>query len=283
MITNLISFLYDIKVEVVRKSNNSYIFLYNDDFYIFKKCNLREDYLMYIYNYINDSNTLYHNIVKNRHNKYVSSYNNENYILMKIKFNINRMLLLDDIYLSGAHHVSYMRKNDFNWTKLWKLKIDQVEYFINNYQQLNISSLAIINYYLGLSEVAISFFDTIKLDDYIPVSLSHNRIENNSDLYDYYSVTNVIFDHVTRDMGEYIKNYIYCNNSINMDNYQVLKRLNINDKYMLISRILFPSYFFDVFDDFVLNERDFVDFDKYFSCMDIYENNLKSVISYILK
>ena len=209
MITNLISFLYDIKVETIRKKQDGYVFLYNNNFYLFKKCYINEDYIAYIYNFIIDNNNLYHNVIKNRHNQYISNYNNESYILMKIKFNINRKLLLEDIYNSGSYHVTYIKNKNFNWTKLWKVKIDQVEYFLaNNELKIDILSLSIINYYLNLSEIAINLFNSINIYDYIPLSLCHNRILSNSDLYEYFSVTNLIFDHVTRDLGEYIKNYI---------------------------------------------------------------------------
>ncbi len=283
MITNLISFLYDIKVEVIRKNNDGYVFLYNNNFYIFKNCQMNEEYLQYIYNFIsNDS--FFHKIIKNRHNKYISTYDNQNYILMMVKFNVNRMLLLEDIYNSGSYHISYVKKKDFNWIKLWKIKIDQVAYFVSNSNiKMDVLSLSIINYYLELAELAIQIFNLIPIDDYIPLSLCHNRISRNADLYDYYSVTNLVFDHITRDLGEYIKNYVYSDNLIETNQLKILNNLSVNERYMLLSRLIFPSYFFDIFDEFILNQQDFRNFYTYFLNVDQYEKNLKIVIDYITK
>lgn len=283
MIINLIAFLYDIKVEIVRKKGESYIFMFKNDFYIFQKCFINNDYLTYIYNFIENSNVPFHKIIKNRHNKYVSTYNNENYILMVIKFNTNRLLVIEDILNSCRYHVSYVRKGNFNWPKLWKNKIDQVEYFITSSKlKIDIYTMAIINYYLGLAELAISLIDSIQVD-YFPLSICHIRIPQNCDLYDYYSVTNLVFDHMGRDVGEYLKNYIYNDNKINLESLKAVNGLDINDRYLVLSRVLFPSYFFDLFDDYVVNNKDFKYFYQHFVNWELYQNNLKEFIKFVTK
>jgi len=211
MITNLIYFLYNIKIEYIRKSKDSYIFFYDNSFYIFKQCYITEDYLLGLYNYINDKDGLYHSIIKSRYNKLISNYNNNSYILMKVKVNSNRLLLLEDIY--SNKNVSYIKKNSLNWSYLWKLKVDQVEYIVNNNNNFSIIVLSIINYYIGIADIAINIFENIN-NSLIPLTLCHKRIYSNCDLYEYYGVTNLIIDHVTRDMGEYIKSDIYNNKKI---------------------------------------------------------------------
>ncbi len=283
MITNLISFLYNIKVEIIRRHNDDYIFYYNKHFYIFMKCYEKEEKIRYIYNYINNNN-LYHTIVKNRHNKYVSNYNGENYILMMIKFNINRRLLLEDINNSTNNYISYIKKINFNWGSLWKQKIDQVEFFVKaGSVDFDILTLSIINYYLMLGEIAIIFYDYIDIEDYLPLSLCHNRIKKEADLYDYFSITNLLLDHKTRDMGEYIKNYVYSNKNIDISDFLIINQLSFNEKYMLVSRIIFPSYFFDVFDDFIINNKNFNNFYKNFIDIETYNDNLKTIINFIIK
>ena len=148
---------------------------------------------------------------------------------------------------------------------------------------MDVLSLSIINYYLELAELAIQIFNLIPIDDYIPLSLCHNRISRNADLYDYYSVTNLVFDHITRDLGEYIKNYVYSDNLIETNQLKILNNLSVNERYMLLSRLIFPSYFFDIFDEFILNQQDFRNFYTYFLNVDQYEKNLKIVIDYITK
>lgn len=284
MITNLIFFLYGIKVEYIRKNRDSYVFYYDNNFYIFKEVFFNEEYLSYIYNFIVNSDILFHSVIKNKNNKLISIYDNKRYVLMMVKFNMNRTLMLSDILDLGKYHFSYISKNRFNWIDLWKYKIDQVDGFINsNIDKISISTLSIINYYICFSEIAINCFNQKVLTDAIPLTLCHNRILYDSDLYEYYSVTNLVFDHYTRDVGEYIKNYVYSNKKIDFNVYKFIKKLSYNDRWMLLSRLLFPSYFFDVFDSFVLNDREFLDFDKYFINISLYEENLKNVIAYLIK
>jgi hypothetical protein len=192
--------------------------------------------------------------------------------------------MLDDIFNLSKYNFLYISKNRFNWVGLWKYKVDQVEGFVNsNRDKIGISTLSIINYFIAVSEIAINCFNLNVLTEVIPLTLCHNRILYNSDLYEYYNVTNLVFDHYTRDIGEYIKNYIFSNKKIDLSIYKSIKELNYNEKWMLISRLLFPSYFFDIFDSFVLNNKDFLEFDKYFVNISLYEDNLREVINYLIK
>lgn len=277
MITNLIYFLYNIKVDYIRRKNNSYIFSFNNAFYIFKDTFMIEENVVFLNNFINDR-VMFHSLIKNRYSKYLSRFNDKYYILMKVKFNMNRLLLLEDIYNTNNYNISYVSRNDFNWVKLWKRKIDQVEEYINN-NYINTYNLSIINYFLNLSELAVSYFyNNVKLDVF-PITLCHKRISKDSDLYDYFSITDVVFDHYIRDVAEYIKCDIYDDNEIDLGKYNILK--NIKDKELLISRLLFPSYFFDVMDDLIINNRDFCDFSRYFINFEVYVNNLLKIINFL--
>ena len=79
MVTNLIYYLYDIKVDVVRRNNDKYIFYYNDKYYIFKE--IFDEFKVYRYfSYL--KNNMFHSIVKNKDGREVSNYNNHKYILL---------------------------------------------------------------------------------------------------------------------------------------------------------------------------------------------------------
>ena len=201
-----------------------------------------------------------------------------------IKINTNRKLFIEDIYKLYDFNFKYVKREDFNWILLWKNKIDQVEYFvISNYKKLDIYTLAIINYYICLAELAVNFFNNNVNYEYITLTLCHKRIRSNYDLYEYYSVTDLILDHFTRDIGEYVKNDIYNDRRIDVSSYKLVKELNFNDINMVIARVLFPSYFFDLFDDFILNDREFNGFAKYFINIDVYESNLRDFVHFLAK
>jgi hypothetical protein len=51
MLTNLISFLYDINVDYLRKNEDGYVFFYNNSFYVFKNTTLKEENIIYLNDY----------------------------------------------------------------------------------------------------------------------------------------------------------------------------------------------------------------------------------------
>jgi len=278
MITNLISFLYDINVDYIRKHHDNYIFSYNNSFYLFKRTFLKEEDIYYLNGYINIK-SLFHLLIKNRYSRYLSSFNNGYFVLMKIKFKTNRNVLLEDICDDNII-ISYVNRKNFKWVNLWKNKIDQVEYYINN-SNIDIYNLSIINYYLSLGELAINYFNNNVTNNVFPITFCHTRMKKDFDLYDYYSILDVVFDHYIRDVSEYIKCDIYSSKNIDLSNYKTISK--INDKDLLVARLMFPSYFFDVIDEFIINNRDFIDFYKFFIDIDIYEANLVKVIELIKK
>ena len=231
MLTSLISFLYEIKVDCLRKNGNGYVFFYNNNFYIFKETVLNEDNIVYLNQFIDDR-VGFHILIKNRYNRFLSAFNNKNFILMRVRFKENRLLLLDDIYINNSV-ISYVKRDDFNWVNLWKKKIFQVEVYLSD-NVVGIYELAIINYYLELWDIA-----------------------------------------------EYIKCDIYSDKEIELNKYKILNK--VVDKELLISRLLFPSYFFDVIDEFIVGNKNFKDFSNYFINMDIYEQNLLKIIEFITK
>lgn len=280
MITNLIYYLYNIKIDYIRKTRYGYIFSYNNSFYIFKEYNGDKNNLLYVVNLCNKFNLLFHEIVLGNKKELITKYQDKTYILMKIKFNTNRKLLISDL-MNSHHIVTYVSKKDFFWKGLWIKKIDQVEtYLYSNMDKFNIYTIFIINYFLSLAEQALNIYNNSNFN-LIGLSLCHRRVEYDFDLYEYYSIDNLIIDHYTRDLGEYIKSYIY-----NKDSRELLSYLNSipdNDKDLLLARILFPSYFFDVFDRYILENKSFNDFEVNFLYLDELNNNLNEILKNIQK
>ena len=96
MVTNLIFFLYGIKIDYIRQRENEYIFFFNDDFYVFKECFDTEEKLIFL-NKLNLTNNRFHILIKNRYSHFLSSFNNSFYVLMKVRIKTNRLVVLDDV------------------------------------------------------------------------------------------------------------------------------------------------------------------------------------------
>lgn len=282
MITNLINYLYNIKIDYIRQINNGYIFFYDNNFYIFKEFSGDKVYFEKIINFSNKDDFNYHVVIKNKDNSFISFYQGISYILMRVKFNGNRRVLINDLF----HNINIfyiIKKDDFFWKKLWSSKIDQVEqYVFNNINQFNIYVISVINYFLSLAELAINIYTNIDIN-YIKLSLCHRRMSHNMDLYEYFCVDDLVLDHYTRDVGEYIKSYIY---SID-NNVELLKEyingMSFEDRSLLLARILFPSYFFDLFDEYVLKGKNFSDFEVNFVSLSELNNNINQFLDDFLK
>ena len=274
MITNIIYYLYNIKVDFLRYINDKYVFYYNNDIYLFKEVFVLEEYLQFIIR----NNDLFHTVVKGKNNQYIMVYKDKRYILMKVKIRENRFVLFNDFYKMKNYIVYSVYFSNFSWLELWKRKIDQIEDYVSHHS-LDIYVLSIINYFVGLGELSIKILNSLNEKEKIPLSYAHKRMNFNCDLYSYYDVSNIIIDHYTRDIGEYIKDLI-INNKFN------IKVINFNDfnyldRVLLISRIVFPSYFFDLFDQFVLEKRNFNDLDKYIIDIDKYDEAILSVLEFL--
>lgn len=278
MVTNLIFFLYGIKIDYIRQRENEYIFFFNNDFYVFKECFDTEEKLIFLNKFILTNNR-FHSLIKNRYSRFLSSFNNSFYILMKVRIRTNRFVVLDDV-LENNLILSTIDARDLNWTRLWKDKVDQVELYINKVN-LEINNLAIINYFLNLSDLAINYFNEHIRRDLVPLTLCHKRMSVNLDLYGYYSVVDVVFDHYMRDVAEFIKCDIYSDKMLDINKYKSIE--GSRDIHLLISRLLFPTYFFDIFDDYVLNNKSFDNFYKHFLNLELFEQNLFLVIDFLQK
>ena len=66
-------------------------------------------------------------------------------------------------------------------------------------------------------------------------------------LYDYYDPTNIILDHPSRDIAEYVKSAI-INNCFDINEFEgYLNKIKFQktELQLLFSRIMFPTFFFD--------------------------------------
>lgn len=135
-----------------------------------------------------------------------------------------------------------------NWIDLWSRKIDYLEYYINNKDNLKSEIKGILYYFIGLGENAIKYIkDSLKTSGFNQnkIVLSHYRVDSDSTLYSLYNPFNLMLDYSVRDIAEYIKSmfysdkidYIEIENLVNKIYYQ---KWNIN--YYLEDYYFLPSF-----------------------------------------
>lgn len=242
---NQIKYFYNIEINNIRQKNNNYYI--NNNFLLVKTL------LEKINNYSINNNS--YKVIKNKFNEYYSEINNSIYVL--IMYNIdNRELNINDL-----NNLIYIKEDVINWDVKWSNKIDYIEYYMsNNYNKNNIY-FDNMHYYIGLAENAIQLCKNIKEKLYI----QHFRTLYKQDLYEHLSINNIIIDTKIRDICEYIKSSFFNNEVI----YPNLV-LNDNEKKLFLSRLLYPSYYFDEYKE---NEKlDLNQINKYIDKSNEYEN-----------
>ncbi|CDE96194.1 spore coat protein YutH [Clostridium sp. CAG:914] len=282
---NFIKFFYNMKVTNTNFINNYYEFNHNNNYY--RLYILNEEYNIYNYNNIYTinkeliNNTLMSEIILNKDKNIITTYHNINYILLKINCNINKNITLEEIdYLSK---VKIVNNNKSNWGLLWSKKIDYLEELISENGKKYPQVVNSFNYFIGLSENAISYYNNIDIDNNMMYYISHKVLRPTDKVDSLYNPLNIIYDYRVRDVAEYIKNSFWTDNHNiynELNNYLYKNNLSLNDVKLLISRVLFPSFYFDLYEDIFNYNKDEKILNNIISRIDEYEEYLNSIIIY---
>ena len=289
-----INYYYNLNPNRINKIFHYYYFYINNELYYFVIYDRKIDDINAIYDFnrkMISSNILVNEIINNKDSSVVTYVNKIPYILMKIYVNINKNITLAEIsYLSNSKILYSNNLMRSNWALLWIRKIDYLEYHHeHNYQKYPLLSSS-FDYFIGLSENAISYLNnTIKNmspDDSDIGVISHDIINIDDTIYSLYNPLNIIIDHKARDLAEYIKNSFFN------DNFAIFEELDEYFKYnyfsfyginLLVARILYPSFYFDRYDEIVNEKIQESSILKITSRIDEYEKYLQDVFNYLKK
>ena len=256
---NAILFFFNINVSDIKKINDNYYFKY-----------LNNNYGIYLYNRdITDIVFLYnlnmellnrgfrgYTIILTNNNQILFTYEDKYYVLMRFPDILNRYITYEDIInFSVEVNNKYKKLDKSNWGESWSNKIDFIEYQFNQMKHKYPIIDDYIDYYIGIWENAISYFN-YNANTNIKKYICHKRIPFNMDLYEFLNPLNFVVDFKERDIGEYLKSFVINNNF----SYSVLDKyfnnLSRDSVILIISRFLFPSYFFDIYEDIIIDKLD---------------------------
>ena len=283
-----INYYYNLNPSRINKIFDYYYFYVNNELFYFVIYDRKIDDINAIFDFnkkMISSNILVNEIIDNKDNSVITYVNKVPYILMKIYININKNITLAEIsYLSNSKILYSNNLMRSNWALLWIRKIDYLEYHHeHNYQKYPLLS-ASFDYFIGLSENAISYLNnTIK--NMSPDSsdigvISHDIINT------LYNPLNIIIDHKARDLAEYIKNSFFNDNFSIFEELDEYFRYNYFSFYgmnLLVARILYPSFYFDRYDEIVNEKIQESSILKITSRIDEYEKYLQDVFNYLKK
>ena len=293
---DIINYYYNLNVDNIDSLQDKYHFKYQnrDYFFVFYNRSLEElDDIILCVNTMKEKGINIHNIVPNINNSYITNINETNYILfsvtsMKEKYDIFDIVENNNILKLNNDSKKLYRNN---WVNLWSEKIDYFEYQI---RELGLNKEVVINsfcYYIGLAENAISYANLaneLVTKEYIPnVVWQHRRIFYPNYKLNYYNPLSFIFDIEVRDVAEYLKAKFFVvgiDDTIeDLKTYLSIKKLDNYMYHMLFARILYPTYYFDIYEDIMNKKRNEDDLIKIINEVNNYELFIKKVYFEISK
>lgn len=260
---NIIDYYYNLEPNEIIFKDDKYFFDYENNSYVLEKVTRPITDIEALYNLnkvMLERNILVHKIVLNKENNVITYIDNKPYILMEIFINKAARINLSDLcYINNS---SFLMEYDnvldrHNWIVLWETKNDYFEQQINELGKKYPNLCTYANYYIGFAENAIGYMkkvNEIKEDAFI--SVCSKRINSEDYLFSLYNPLNFIYDYRVRDACEYIKSCFFNDKDafVLIKEYFENNYLTYKEALLFFTRLLYPSYFFDLYDEIVNKE-----------------------------
>lgn len=258
---NNIIYYYNIEVSNLVKNGNYYSFYFNGDRYefnIYTRDFKEENDILKLNKFMVENNILVHEFIPNKNGNIVSVVDNVPYVLYKVYINKDKKITLDELTFMSQYDVvgvDSLKRNE--WDTLWGTRIDYLEYQINQMGKKYPILVDSFSYFVGMAENAISYVkNTIietkkeKLDKDV---ISHSKVYDS--INSIYDPLNIIIDHKSRDVSEYIKASFFLNNKKIFEELDIYFSKNYYSFYgirLLFGRVVYPSFYFDLYDNVIL-------------------------------
>lgn len=285
---NIINYYYNLNLIDIYDVGDKYFFNINNRNYVFLLFDRPIEDAPMVYNLyliLKERNIFVNDILTNKDNQIITIVNNIPYILIRDNtknksININDILYIQNNTVNIINNKKLFR-ND--WISMWCKKIDYYESQMGEISKKYPVINNTIDYYIGLGENAIEYlvYNTYKINN---LCLSHKRIDINKGSFDFYNPSNFIIDSRVRDFSEYIKNLFFMDKI----NFEILKNyldyINFTkDEYILfISRLLFPTFYFDQYDNIINYGNDENIIKNIISKTPYYIKFIRSIMIYII-
>lgn len=291
---NTINYYYNLNPNKINRIFDYYYFYVDQELYYFVIYTRKIKDIQSIYQFnqrMLSQNVMANEIINNRTDTILTYLNQIPYLLMKVSVNINKPITLSEIHYLSNLHIPYdtelMRSN---WATLWSEKIDYLEYHHQqNFQKFPLLSSS-FHYFVGMSENAISYLNrtvaSMKPEKSDVGVISHDMIALDDTVYSLYNPINIIIDHKARDLGEYIKLSFFRDNYFIFDELDEYFKHNYFSFYgicLLMARVLYPSFYFELYDEILCNKVNESIILKITSRISDYEKYLADVFQYFHK
>ncbi len=264
----IINYYYNLDLVEVEEFKSYSTFNYLGDTFFFVFFNRTEEEFKDIINIcieLKQKGIRVHDIIINREGSFVTKVGESFYILLKLNSNKDELVSFINIFeyankLKLNRNSSKLYRN--NWGDLWSKKVDYFEYQIKELGKDKNIILDSFSYYIGLAENAISYVNKINkvigLSENDNITLAHRRIFYPNTCLNFLNPLSFIFDLEVRDIAEALKTNFFNNEDSLLDliTFLRLKKLTAYSYHMLYARLLYPSYYFDIYEDVMNNDGD---------------------------
>ncbi len=270
----ILFYYYNINFEIEYENAYIYILKYNNELFIFKRVEIDFEILKENITILNNYHIRFHNIIINTKNELISTIKNHSYVLLKVDKTLENNWI-DFSILDVDYHT-------IDIGSIWIKKIDYYTKVIGENDNKDIMFNSIFHYYIGMSENAVAIANRLKNNNVsLKRVLEHKRVDYPFNYLKYYDPTEMLLDFRIRDYSEYLKSKILKENINIMNEYQYILSVNYtNDEInILLARLLYPSYYFDLLDRWLEKEIDVSELLKFTDVIEKYEQFLKELVS----
>lgn len=256
-----IRYYYNIEIDDLEDLEGKYHFKYENQDFFFVYYNRGVEELEDLINVVNEMKLKginSHSLILNINKSYLTKVGEYNYILFSVSNLEEEYDIFEIVKFQKRLVLNNKRSNLYrnNWAHLWSEKVDYFEYQV---RELGLDKNVIkdsLSYYIGLAENAISYVNNAEfkyggLNG--EVTLSHRRIFYPNIKLNYMNPLSFIFDLRVRDIAEYLKATFFKKGlDYTMDelrSYLSIEYLSIYELEMLYARLLYPSFYFDIYDN----------------------------------
>ncbi len=283
---NIIEYYYNLQLVELQEKQNNYTFKVKNNNYILKEYNNNLDNINDIYTlnkYINNYYPI-DKIILNKYNAPLTKVNNTYYILIKANERKElKLSIISNLSNIKLPEIKSLERN--NWEVLWSNMIDYYESQIGQNEKKYPLIRESFDYFIGLGENAISYLVNTKKE--VQKEINDNKVLSHNNLYNsLYDPLNIIIDHKSRDVAEYIKISFFNNNKNifkELDEYFFYNRYSLYGIRVLYARIIYPSFYFKLYDEILREKKEEKELNKIISRINEYEIYLKEIYLYLNK
>lgn len=283
---NALKYYYDLNVYDIHQIDGNYRFTIDKNIYMLfhytKEIDLKTIYELN--QYLLNVGFKIHQIILNNYNDIVTMINKEKYVLLQIRNDYKEKIVLNDILTFSNYKIDFdTNLKRQNWYNLWTKKIDYFEYQMNQIGKKYPLLVSSFSYFVGMAETSIELLNEIGPKEKLNYVVSHEQIDNKYTLFDLYNPLNFIVDLKTRDVSEFFKKRFFINEDILDEINYYLKYNNLSEYEikMFFVRMIYPSFYFDLYEKILSNDIEEKEIIKITSKADNYEMFLSKLYLYL--